>query len=156
MFSKQFITLLVPIIILIGGCNRSTQIDPQAEASKIQDLSHQWTAAIISKDIDKILNLYSPDAVQMQSGFQAIVGYDAIRHWYLTWLNDSSLSYTASTISIEVASSCDLAYERGTYSFNQHTLNGLKQEIGKYLTIWKKIGAEWKAVIDTGTPDNTL
>ena len=156
MFSKQFITLLAPIIILIGGCNRSTQIDTQAEASKIQDLSHQWTAAINSKDIDKILNLYSPDAVQMQGGFQAIVGHDAIRNWYLTWINDSSLSYTASTISIEVASSSDLAYERGTYAFNQHTPTGLKQEIGKYLTIWKKIGGEWKAIIDTGTPDNTL
>ena len=156
MLLNRLTVLLLITILILFGCNRSLKVDTHAEVNKIQELSHQWTTAIIAGDIDKIINLYSADAVQMQGGFQAITGHDAIRKWYQTWIYDTTLSYTASTVTIDVASSLDLAYERGVYSFNQNTPKGTVKEIGKYLTIWKKFGGEWKAIIDTGTPDNTL
>ena len=156
MLFRQLITFLPISLLMIGCCQQKPPVDTKADMEKIQALSNQWTAAIIAKDVDKIITTYAPDAVQLQGGFQAISGRDEIRKWYLTWVNDSSLAYTALTVTIEVASSLDLAYERGTYSFNIHTPKGLEKEIGKYVTIWKKINGEWKAIIDTGTPDNTL
>jgi len=156
MFFKQFIALIALTTLLLCGCKRDLPVDTQVEAEKIQELSHQWTTAINAGDIDRIINLYSTDAVQMQGGSQAIIGHDAIRKWYESWVTDPELSYSATTVKIDIASSLDLAYERGTYSFNQTTPKGPIKEIGKYLTIWKKLGGEWKAIIDTGTPDNAL
>jgi ketosteroid isomerase-like protein len=149
----RFLMLTAFGSLLLCGCDRQSAGDPRAEAEAIQERSHQWTSAIVSRDVDGILQCYAPDAVQMQSGFPALVGHDAIRAWYRTWITDTTLSYSASTIGIEVAASLDLAYERGTYSFSESIPNGRVKEVGKYVTIWRKIQGKWKAVVDTGTPD---
>jgi ketosteroid isomerase-like protein len=156
MFLKLFVGLVAVSMLFSSCCQRSTGVDTRPEKAQIQELSNQWTAAIVARDVDKIISMYAADAVQLQGGLEAIAGRDSIRTWYETWVHDPALAYTASTVTIDVASSLDLAYERGTYSFNQTTPHGRFKEVGKYVTIWKAIGGEWKAVLDTGTPDKSV
>jgi uncharacterized protein (TIGR02246 family) len=152
--SLKYTLACLAVSLVFSGCARdSADVNAQAEKARIQELSNQWTAAMNAADVDKIITLYAPDAVQLQGGLRAIAGRDSIRAWYEAWIHDPALGYTASTISIDIASSLDLAYERGTYSFSQTTPHGPVKEVGKYVTIWKKVGGEWKAVVDTGTPD---
>ena len=139
--------------LLLIGCSRAPVVGTNADVDSIRALSRQWTDAIIARDIDKILNGYALDAVQLQANVPIMSGRVAIRLWYRSWLSDTTLTYTASTIAINVAESGDLAYERGTYSFSQNTLKGRINEAGKYLTIWKKIDGRWKAAVDMSNPD---
>jgi len=140
-------------LLTIGGCQKIPGSDSRAEAEKIQALSNRWTAAIAARDMEMVIGIYAPDAVQLQGGSDAIVGRDDIKKWYQSWVNDPALAYTSKTVTIDVSASGDLAYERGTYSFGQTTPRGPVKEIGKYVTIWKKLSGEWKAIVDTGTPD---
>jgi uncharacterized protein (TIGR02246 family) len=151
--SHRLPTLFVLTCLLVG-CTRSPVAGTSADADAIRSLSNQWTDAIIAKDVDKILSLYAPDAVQLRANIPIMSGQEAIRAWYKSWLSDTTLTYTASTIAVDVAESRDFAYERGTYHISQNTPKGRVDEPGKYLTIWKKIDGEWKAVIDMSNPDN--
>ena len=45
----------------------------------------------------------------------------------------------------------DMGYTHGTYLYEFYDNNGnIQQHTGYYVTIWKKIGTEWKFVYDAG------
>jgi hypothetical protein len=64
---------------------------------------------------------------------------------------DTSFVLTWEPLKAFVAQSCDLGYSYGTYLVKDK-LSGRKIGDGTYVTIWKKSGKEWKAVLDTGNP----
>src|SRR5512138_2070691 len=117
MLLKQLIVLAAASTVLSSCSRHSAPVDARSEEARIREQSSAWTAAIVAGDVDKIINLYAADAVQLQGGMHVIAGRDSIRAWYETWVHDPALSYTATTAAVEVASSLDLAYERGAYSF---------------------------------------
>ena len=62
---------------------------------------------------------------------------------------DATLTWTTSEVG--VAASGDLAYEHGYWTSDPDG-EGLEPEMhGEYLTVWKKIDGQWKALYDAGT-----
>lgn len=146
------IAILLGLLMLSGlSCNHP--VDKSADMEAIQKLSDEWTRAIISRDVDRILTGYAVHAVQMQGKIPILSGHQAIRSWYESWINDTTMTYTAQTKAIDIADSKDLAYERGVYCFSFKTPAGHTDQIGKYLTVWKKIDGQWKVVADIGNDD---
>jgi ketosteroid isomerase-like protein len=47
---------------------------------------------------------------------------------------------------VVVAASGDMAYETGTWTMS----NEGTQDTGKYITVWRKLGGQWKAISDMG------
>ena len=89
----------------------------------------------------------------MPSNTPLIRGRDAIRAWYEQWLAPEGVSMTFATTDVAVARSGDFAVEQGTYRFTQTSPRGGTTDVGKYVTLWKKVGGKWLVAVDTATSD---
>lgn len=156
MSTNRVVVLAATVCLALIGCTRTPRVDTRAEADAIRELDRQWQAALDAKDVEACLSFYAPDAVEMPANASAIVGREAIREWFESWLPDPNVSNSFAPEVIEVAASGDLAYERGTYHFVMDTPEGRVEDTGKYLMIWKKIDREWKAIADIGNSDLPL
>lgn len=126
----------------------AARIDPEAEEQAIRDLDRRWLEAIRAKDADAIAGLFASDGVGLYDG-KRYEGPDAIREDQKeTFAKYPNARFTFEPKTIVVSDGGDLAYDIGTYE-GSYEENGRKIESrGHYLTVWRKIGDEWKVVAD--------
>ena len=155
--------LLLLLVAAIAGCSQQpssegsvTVATAETEAETIRNLSQQWGQADSMRDIARVVMFYAPDAVEMASNTPIVRGREAIQRWYETWLNDPRNRISFATETVEVADARDLAYERGTYRFWTKTEAGEIEDVGKYLTVWKKVDGQWKVLADMANSDKPL
>jgi uncharacterized protein (TIGR02246 family) len=135
------------------SCAKPGRVDVAAEERAIREAGREWLAAEVAKDVPKIVSVYAEDAIEMPSNTPLVQGRDAIRQWYEAWLTPAGVSMTFEPSEIVVAASGDIAYERGTYRFTQDSPRGATEDVGKYLTVWKKVDGKWQVAIDTANSD---
>jgi ketosteroid isomerase-like protein len=122
-------------------------------------LEDQWTVALQTSDVEKILGFHAPEAVNLRSNQPILVGLDAIRNRTVSMFADTTLLFNTykSTIDIiEVSASGDLAYARGHDEIATKTKDGLVKDNGKWVDIWKKIDGQWKVTVSVGNSDLPL
>jgi ketosteroid isomerase-like protein len=157
---KKIAFLMLAAAIILAACQPKTPpIDINAEAEAIRNLEDQWTAAILARDIDKIYGFYAPGAVAMTDNKPISIGRDSIRKVVESVLSDTttiSETYSASIETVEVATSGDLAYVRGSERFSKKTPDGPVENVRKWIDIWKKIEGEWKCVVSIANSDKPL
>ncbi len=146
------LVLLLAFSAVIAGCSQTEVVDVEAESAAIRELGRQWRDALTANDFDAILGFYAETAMEMPANTPIVVGHQAIRAWYESWLTTEVVNIWTTEV-IEVAASGDLAYERGTYDFSMDAPDGPIKDVGKYVLIWKKIGGQWKAIIDISNSD---
>ena len=151
MKNNPLLIVCMGTIMAVSGCASPPMIDVNAEADAIRELDQEWQAAAAAKDVDALLSYYAPDVVKMAANAPAEVGRESLREDYETLFSDPSVSYGWSADVIEVAASGDMAYVRGTYEFTSPF-----EDVGKYLSIWKKIEGEWKVVAECVNSDMPL
>ena len=144
------------LLVFLSGCGGAARPDLGREAEAIRSLSRSWLAADVTRDVDRAVSFYAEDAVEMASNTPLVVGKEAIRNWYRSWLPDTSSGITFATNNVDVAAAGDVAFERGTYRFVTTTSKGRDEDVGKYLTIWKKVAGEWKVAADMANSDRPL
>jgi len=147
-----FALLLVSVTGIACG-KRPAPVDLAAEERAIREAGKEWLAAEIAKDIPKVASFYAEDAIEMASNTPMIQGRDAIQVWYETWLAPAGVGMTFEAADIEVAASGDMAIERGTYRFTQDSPRGVTEDVGKYVTVWKKVDGKWQVAIDAANSD---
>ena len=148
--------MLILACVILTGCNKSPVVDIFAEARAINAIEEQWTAAIIAKDIDKILSIFAPEAVVMNANTPASVGLQSIRKSQELWFSDTTVfhdTFTSTVDTIEVSTSGDLAYVRGHSQLSINTHDGIVKEQDKWITIFRKVDGEWKAIVDIWNSD---
>jgi ketosteroid isomerase-like protein len=65
---------------------------------------------------------------------------------------DFKLSFAPTTITVSDAG--DMAAERGTYQASWTGSKGKKiEDHGNYVTVWKKVGGQWKVLSDINASD---
>jgi ketosteroid isomerase-like protein len=87
------------------------------------------------------------------------IGLQAIRKERESSFTDTTMlykTYSSKIDTIEVSASGDLAYVRGTDRITTKTPNGLVDDMGKWVDIWKKINGEWKVVVNIWNSDMPL
>ena len=154
---KQILTVVAALaaVCMASGCNKNSS-NHDADVSAIQSNEDQWVQDFAAKDADKLVAHYSPDAVLMVPGMAPASGTDAIRNSLKPMLADPALSLQFKASQVDVASSGDLAYTRGTYTLTM-TDPQTKQVIhdhGSYVTDYRKQpDGSWKAVADIVTSE---
>jgi ketosteroid isomerase-like protein len=133
-------------------------VDIRAEADALRNAEAQWLAALKARDIDKMVSQYAPEAVGMYANEPICVGHQAVRKSCESWLADTVVSQTFSDVvdAVEVSASGDLAYSRGTNRFSYNTPKGIVEEVGKWVTIYKKIDGKWRVIVDIGNSDKPI
>jgi ketosteroid isomerase-like protein len=126
-----------------------------AESQAIQSEANAWFEAISKKDLERTLSFYATDAQYLSAGRPAASTSDERRRLWVEDFASPGFSSDESTTKIEVASSGDLAYQRGTYVLGGQDGEGKPtQSTGKFVVIWKKQGdGKWKAIVDIDNAD---
>ncbi len=143
------ITLLFWTCIILSGCKTGFDMDIQTEKEVLQNLEDQWSEGFMTKDGDKILDLYAADAVSMSSEKPTLTGIQEIRKHIESMLSDTALIFNTYKYAIdvmEISASGDLAYVRGHDEITMKTKDGTIQDKGRYIDIWKKIDGKWKII----------
>jgi len=144
------------ILFILIGCTSTPKVDTLKEAEIIRNLEDQWTAALLIKDIEKILSFSSSDGVYMDPNAPIYIGTEAIRKSNEKWFADTTIlfdSYTYGLDTIEVSESGDFAYVRGHSHFNKKTPIGIVSTNNKFVDIWKRIDNQWKCILSIGNSD---
>lgn len=158
MFTQKLLAPFAAVGLCLIGCTQSPRIDTHAEQDAVRSVDAQWASAIRAKEVDKIMGFFAPDAVAIDANVPLRTDHQSIRKAYETWLADNAVSSSfASTLdAAEVSSSGDLAYTRGINRWSETTPEGRVKHVAKFVTIYRKIGGTWKAVVDIGAADTPL
>jgi ketosteroid isomerase-like protein len=138
------------ICIILTGCTSTPKVNTVAEAETLRDLEIQWSAAIQTKDIAKIMTYLAPESMQIAPGKDILTGLQSIQQDYEMAFADTTYmwdTFAWTNDKVEVSASGDLAYVSGTNVIKANTPDGIIEFEGRGVDIWKKINGEWKCVV---------
>jgi len=121
-------------------------MDLEVDRKKAEQVWHDLCTADMSKDLDKVLELYSDDVIYQVSGFPPINGKDALRSFSDGGL-DSIEDLKWGVDRTEVSESGDLAYTSGW--FNMKLVGKDDYLECKGILVYRKVSDEWKIVAES-------
>lgn len=160
---KSKLMALVASVALLPGCEKidpkpgaeATQTNTVADDQAIRAVSRRWAELIRAKDASGIAQLYADDAIVLPQGLPAFGGRDAIVKWWTTDMATPGYNLKSRTDQLIVAESGDVAVERGIYRYRATLPKGPVERRGKYITVWRKVGGEWKVAFDIYNLDHS-
>jgi len=105
----------------------------------IEPLNEKFIASIQENDLEAYLSLYTDDANIMMPFMPPIKGKHALTaHWHNNMAKGDATASASVTI-LEIWSSGNLIYERGSYQITFKKYENKPRAIyGSYFTVWKK------------------
>lgn len=147
-----------PVLVALGAallataCAKGPAVDVAAEAQAIRDRSAEWLVLAQAKDAAAIASgVYTADAATLFDGEirKGTAEIEAGMTAEMSGAPDSTITWT--TDDVQVAASGDIAYERGSFSFDPDGAGEAAARNGEFVTIWTKADGTWRAVVDAGT-----
>ena len=90
----------------------------------------------------------APDALMLAPAAPPIQGAKAVAGMWESWGALPKVAIDFGGTFAEVATSGELAYDYGAYTFAFDGEEGPFKENGKYIVVWKKIDGAWKIAAD--------
>jgi ketosteroid isomerase-like protein len=123
----------------------SQAVDMQAEERVIRSQEQRWQEALKSGDSAAIGGFYADDGYYLPQGSGGYEGPGSISARWLGERKSGLTELVREPKRIEVGNAGDLAYEVGTYKVKWDSKErGPGEASGNYVTVWKKVGGEWK------------
>lgn len=151
------------VMFSLAGCNQApapatnaNSSNHDADVQAIKDNEKQWNQDFAAKDVAKLAGHYTDDAVLMTPGQAAATGKADIQKRIEELVKDPALSLQFQASAVDVASSGDLGYSRGTYTMTMTDPKTKKPitDHGTYVTDYRKqADGSWKAVADSVVSD---
>lgn len=131
---------------------RRTMSQPASATATIRRIGDEWAKHWNAGDLNKVVQAYAPDAVYLPPHHEAVHGRDSIR-MYL----ETPLGRGVRDLAFEVTyirQSGNVAWDVGTYRMTVPQHDGTrKEDHGKYLTVWKRVGTRWLIAADAWSSD---
>jgi uncharacterized protein (TIGR02246 family) len=146
---KKIVVFLSSFAVLLG-CSRAPNVNVKAEEDAIRKLEADWTVINQKRDIAKVMEMYAPDAIIMAPGQKVASGLETIRKQFESMFADTNMlwdTFSWTSEKVEVSTSGDLAYIKGSNTLKMKTTKGVIEESDKGVDIWRKIDGKWKAVL---------
>ncbi len=154
---SRFVSLAACGLVLLAACAPSapsgqTPSAAAADEAAIRAGADAWNAAYNVGDVDKIVALYTDDAVMMPPDAPAASGPAAIREF----LTKDVAAARAAGISTKddggtVGVTADLAWHAGQFSATDAA--GKTVSTGKYVELWRKKDGSWRMFRDIWNND---
>jgi ketosteroid isomerase-like protein len=144
------ILIFLSFFAILCGCNRVPNVNVKAEGDVIRKLEADWTILNQKRDIAKVMEMYAPDAIIMAPGQKVASGLETIRKQFESMFADTNMlwdTFSWTSEKVEVSTSGDLAYIKGSNTLKMKTTKGVIEESDKGVDIWRKIDGKWKAVL---------
>jgi uncharacterized protein (TIGR02246 family) len=122
----------------------------------VRRLTQEWVLACNTRQLDELVDLYTPDAMVLRANLPPIRGSIAVREFFFSSLEAGLGEVALDPMRVEVAG--DLAHEVGRYSALVPGSSGKRrEERGKYLWVFaKQSSGEWKLISECWASDLTL
>lgn len=141
-------------LFALTACTAAPKVDTIAEGDAVRVRSEGIAAAEAAMDREKSLTFWAKDAIVQPAGAPQITGHDAISALYKQFFEASGMkTFSGTTSQITVAASGDLAYETGVNRMTFGSPKGDLLDVGKYLTVWKKVDGGWYVAALSFTSD---
>src|SRR5881296_671256 len=158
---RRMLSCLGLAIVLAFGCDapqpQTQQAAPAPDTRAADEAAIRSTEATWSKtanNADQFVSFYSDDAVVLPPNAPAVSGKETIKKMFTDMMSAPGFALSFQPTKVEVAKSGDLAYTQGTYEMSMNDPKGKPMtDKGKYLTVWRKQGGDWKAVQDMFSSD---
>jgi ketosteroid isomerase-like protein len=149
--------LIVLLMSLFVACSQQTPApvskpDLAMEEKAIRDTDAQWLKAVQNRDLAAGAAMFASDGVAYREHMEPLVGPAAIQAFNAKDLVDnpkSTMMWT--TDSVLIAESGELAIQTGQYHLTGLGPKGDREDKGRFVTGWKKVGNEWKVAYDIGS-----
>jgi ketosteroid isomerase-like protein len=155
-FKRLLLPATLAVAFVTQGCGTETLKDTRAaDEVAIRQQSMAWSNAAQSRNMDKALTFYAPDAIALPDGGPIATSQDAISAEWQPLLSNTDATLSWKTTAVTVAKSSDIAYEYGAYTLDTTGKDGkISTRTGKYVLVWKKQpDGSWKVAIDTDNSD---
>lgn len=121
-------------------------------APRIRKIGNEWARNWNAGDLEAVVSVYAADAVYLPPHHEAVHGREAIRE-YLRGPRTHGVSDLAFDVTY-IKQSGDVAWDVGTYRMSVPQNDGaIKEDHGKYLTVWKRTGSKWLITADAWSSD---
>jgi uncharacterized protein (TIGR02246 family) len=144
-------TTLLAVLALTACSPRPKPPDLSSEQQTIRDLAARWQKALLDRDAVTQAGMFAADGVSYHDGQAPLVGPEAILAWESRAAkNHPKAKITSTTDRIEISASGDLAVQTGEGQLTSLGENGEDQKIHRqrFVTVWRKVGGEWKVAHD--------
>jgi uncharacterized protein (TIGR02246 family) len=112
-----------------------------------------WMAAAAARDAAGEAAMFADDGIAYRDMAEPLAGPAAYQAHMTKFFADNPKSVSSwTTRSVVVAASGDLAVQTGTYTETGAGPKGDKENRGNFVTVWKKVGDDWKVAVDIGQP----
>jgi ketosteroid isomerase-like protein len=150
---RQYIWFLGVVGVLVASCAPSVNVEQQRKA--LIEMDRAWSQT--TKDVEKFLTYWAPDASVYPQGMPIATGSGAIRKTITEIFSMPGYSVRWVPTNADVSASGDLGYTSGTYEMTVNDAAGTPMtEKGKYVTVWKKQrDGKWKVMEDIFNADET-
>jgi ketosteroid isomerase-like protein len=161
---RQIRSLLPLAVFAIVGCAGMGQKEPAAPAvdqaaisAQIDSLNAAYMAAVTARDTSAIALMYADDAHLMAQGMPMMTGPGEIRRGWSGFLATPGLDLKTQSTKKMVSQAGDMVVDIGTYQQKMQDAKGATiEDVGKYVTIFRKTDAGWKIVVDTFNSDKGM
>ncbi len=131
------IWILTALVLAVSTC-------ASAECgAKINELRDSWIKNWNEKKLDKVIELYAPDATMLPSDGQRIVGRESIRAFLKRYMDSGNIEESVQSIATDCAGK--IGFDSGTFV---ETIQGAgsTQRAGNYLVALREVSGKWRIV----------
>lgn len=128
------------------------QSSNDAAGLSIRRIGDEWARHWNAGNLAGVVSAYAEDAVYLPPHHEAVHGRDAIRVYLQIPLGHgvSDLAFDVTYIKQQGP----VAWDVGTYRMSIPRTDGTKREDhGKYLTVWRRVGKNWLIAADAWSSD---
>ncbi len=124
-------------------------------AATIRRIGDEWAQHWNAGELEGVVAAYAEDAVYLPPHHEAVHGRDAIREYL-----KAPLGHGVSDLAFDVTyikQQGPVAWDVGTYRMTVPQMDGTrKEDHGKYLSVWRRVGTDWLIAADAWSSDLPL
>ncbi len=136
-----------------SGMQRPAQTESTiGAASAIRRMGDEWARHWNAGDLDGVAAIYAEDAVYLPPHHETVHGRQAIREYLKAPLSHGVCDLAFDVTSIKQQG--PIAWDVGTYRMTiPQNEDSKREDHGKYLTVWRRIGERWLIAADAWSTD---
>ena len=144
--SVWILGLVLASVASSAACASSVNVEQERNA--LLALDREWSQT--TKDMNKFLSYYAPDATAHPQGMPSATGSAAIMDAFMKMSAAPGFSLQWTPVRADVSAAGDVGYTVGTY---EASMNGATEK-GKYVEVWKKQSdGTWMVIEDIFNAD---
>ena len=145
---------------LLGGCAAGEKapaappVDTAAINAAIDSIETAFGVAVTARDTEAVVNYYAGDARLLPANGPRVDGHDAIRAMWVQFLRMPGVTLVPKSGERMVSLGGDMVVDIGSFTFKSAGPKGkAMNDTGKYVTVFRRVGSDWKAVVDIFNSD---